>query len=67
MTVKDILTLIDDETVIQLVEPGGRVIADDLTEPIYSEAFANYCIDRIQVVEDQAIHAYIKVGPVIAQ
>lgn len=67
MTVKDILTLIDDQTVIQLVEPGGRIIADDLTEPIYREAFKNYCIDKIKVVDEQALHAIIKVGPVIAQ
>ena len=67
MTVKDILTLIDDQTVIQLVEPGGRIIADDLTEPIFREAFKNYCVDKIKVADDQALHAVIKIGPVIAQ
>lgn len=65
MTAHELLNLIDNNSVIQLAEPDGRVIADDLTDPIYSQAFGNYVIDRIEAVEELHIIAYIKIGPII--
>lgn len=67
MTVKDLLQTCDQVALVtlkvRLCDSTERTICKDAGDPITSDAFSAYIIERIEVPEEGHISAYIKIIP----